>query len=141
MKIKTILDFGVSTVILNIIEISYRSWKLNFVPLRDQVKSRHLTEKIDARRQYFNSLCKSLKIIDRKRHGKPSWIMIWIYYYLLNGIILGLHLDNSCYIRKIPNIVKINIIIWFFTLNTVWHRKIKLAKLDCITNCSTDKLK
>ena len=43
-------------------------------------------------------------IISRKRLGHSLWIMIWIYYYLLNGIILDLQLDNSCWIRKKPNI-------------------------------------
>ena len=46
-------DFGVSSVILIIADISRRWCKLNFELLLSHVKSRHLPERIDARRQYF----------------------------------------------------------------------------------------
>ena len=113
-----ISNFGVSTAILNIIDI-YRKWcKLNFGPLWDQVKSRHFPERIDAMRQYFYFLYKFLAIIDRKRLGQPFSIMIWICYYLLNRIRLGLDLDNSCWIRKIPNFATNNINILVFHITT-----------------------
>ena len=44
-------DFGVSTTILNTIDIS-RTW-CNFGPLQGQVKSCHFPEMIDAKRQFF----------------------------------------------------------------------------------------
>ena len=46
-------DFGVSTPILNTIDISCRWCKLNLGPLRGHIKSRHFPERIDARRRYF----------------------------------------------------------------------------------------
>ena len=60
--------------------------------------------------------------------------MIWVYYYLVNGIILDLHFDNFCWIGKIPNIATNNINIWFFTQQTVSPAEIELVKLDCINN-------
>ena len=81
--------------------------------MQGQVKSRHFPEIIDARKQYFDFLDKFLGIIGRERVGEPFWVMIWIYYYLLNGIRLDLDLDNSCWLRKIPNFVtnKIEILV------------------------------
>ena len=65
--------------------------------------------------------------------------MIWIYYYLLNGIWSDLELDNSCWMRKIPNFATNNINIMVFHIaRIVWPREIEIAKLDCITNCLTD---
>ena len=46
-------DFGVSTAILNMTDISRRWCKLNFGTLRGYLKSCHFLERIDARRQYF----------------------------------------------------------------------------------------
>ena len=54
-------------------------------------------------------LYKFIGIIDRKTLGQSFWIMIWIYYYLLNVIRLKLGLDNSCWTRKIPNFATNNI--------------------------------
>ena len=65
--------------------------------------------------------------------------MIWIYYYLLNGIWSDLELDNSCWMRKIPNFATNNINIMVFHIaRIVWPREIEIAKLDYITNCLTD---
>ena len=50
---ETIPDFGVSTAILNTADVSRRWCKLNFGPLWGLVKSCHLTQRIDTRRQYF----------------------------------------------------------------------------------------
>ena len=142
----SILDFGVSAAILITIDFSCRWCKLNFGPLRGQVNSRHFHERMDARRQHFYILYEFLGITGRKRLVQPFWIIIWIYYYLLNGIRLDLDLDNSCWIRKIPSFATTNNInICFHTQNMVFHapniawpRKIELPKLDCITNCVTD---
>ena len=96
-------DFGVCTAILNTTDISHRWCKLNPGPLRGAVKSHDFTERIDARRKYFYFPHKFLGIIGRKRLGQPFWIIIWIYYYLLNGITLDLDLANFYWIRKMPN--------------------------------------
>ena len=72
--------------ILNAIDISRRWCKLNFGALQGQVEPGHFPEKIDTRRQYFYVLYKYLGLIGRKQLWQPFWIMIWIYYYLLNGI-------------------------------------------------------
>ena len=85
-KIKKYPDFGVNAVILDTINISQRG----------QVNLRYFPERIDAMRQYFYFLYRFLGIISRKRFGQLFKIMIWIYYYLLNGIISDLDLDNSC---------------------------------------------
>ena len=50
---KTIPNFGVSTVILNPLDIFRRWWKLNFGPMKGQVKSRHFSEGIVESRQYL----------------------------------------------------------------------------------------
>ena len=102
-NMKRIPDSGVSTAILNATDISRRWCKLNFGPQRGQVKSRHFPEQIDTKGQYFYFLYKCPGIIGRKRLGRPFRIMTLIYYYLLNGIILDLDLNNSCWIRKKPN--------------------------------------
>ena len=73
---------------------------------RNQVKSRHFPEKIQARRQHFG----------KKRIGKPFRTVIWIYYYLLNKIKLD-YLDLDKFLdTKIPGFVTNNINIWFFTI-------------------------
>ena len=114
-----IAPFGDSTAILNTIDISRRWCKLNFGPLRDRVKSRHFSERIEPRRQYFYSSYKFLFIIiDRKRLGQQFWMKIWIYCYLLNGIRLELDLDNFCWIQEIPNFATNNMNIWLFTHQT-----------------------
>ena len=134
----SIPDFGVSSAILNTIDI-FRMWcKLNFRPLRGQVKSRHLLERIDARRQQFYFIQISWNNW-AKTTWEPFWIMIWIYYYHLTGIILDLDLDNPSQIRKIPNFATNNInISVFHAPHIACPREIKLAKFDCITKYLTD---
>ena len=85
------------------------------------------------RKQYFYLTYKFLGIFGRKRFQQHFWIMIWIYYHLLNQIILDLDLVNSYCIQKIPNFATNNI--WFFTDHIIWSKEIELTKLDCITNC------
>ena len=115
----------------------FRRWcKLNVEPFRGQVKSRHFSERKDTRRQYFYFSYRFFGIIDAEQLGQPFQILTWIYYYLLNGTGLGLDLDNSCWIRKIPKFTTSNINIWFFTHQT--QSDPELAKHDCITNCLID---
>ena len=94
-------DFGVNTAILNTIDISCWSCKLNVGPLRNQVKSHHFNERRDARRQYVYFSYKFLAIIHTKQLKQPFWIMIWIYYFHFTGSRLDIDLDTSCWIRKI----------------------------------------
>ena len=113
-------NFGVSTAILNIIDVS-RGWcKLNFGPLRGQVKSRYFPERRDARRPYCYFLNKFLGIIGTKRLG-PFRIIIWICYYLLHGIRLDLDLDKSCWIHKLPKLCYKQLTFSF------WHTKHSLT--------------
>ena len=106
----TITDFGVSTSILTTTDVSRRWCKLNFGHLWSHVKSRYFSEKIDSRRQYFYLFYTNFleKSISKKRLGLPFWIMIWLYYYLLNRIRLDLDVDKSCWIPKTPNIATNN---------------------------------
>ena len=71
-------------------------------------------EKIKVRRQYFEFFYKFLGIIGRKRLGQLFWIMIRLYYYLVNGIRLrlGLLLLDPKNINFSAN----NIGVWFLTL-------------------------
>ena len=55
--------------ILNTIDISHRWCMLNFGLSQEQVKSRHLPERIDARKQNFYLLYKYLGISGRKGLG------------------------------------------------------------------------
>ena len=73
--------------------------------------------------------------------------MIWttllgkcrIYYYLLNRTRLGLALNKTFWIQKIPKLYfKQHQHVLFHTPNTVGPREIELAKFDCINNCSID---
>ena len=48
----------------------------------------------------FTFLCKFLDRIGRERLGQPFSIMIWIYYYILNGIRSDLGLDNAFGMRN-----------------------------------------
>ena len=99
LQILRILNFGVSTPILNTTDIS-RSWcKLNFGPLWSHVKKHHFPERKDVRRQYFYFLYEFLEIICRKEPEQPFWKMIWLYYYLSYGIRLDLDSDNSCWMQ------------------------------------------
>ena len=115
----SIPDFGVSTAIVNIIDIFHRRCKLNFGPLRGQVKSRHFPERINAWRQYFYFLYKFLGIVGRNRRGQHFWMMIRIYYYLLNGIRLDLDLDNSLVgYEKQVTLLRTTFTFCFFTHHT-----------------------
>ena len=78
-----------------------RRWcRLNFGPLRGHVKLRNFPERIDARRKYFYFFIQ----------------MSWNNWQNLNGIILGLNLDNSCWLRNLRQ-----------TPNTTYPSEIKLA--------------
>ena len=48
----------------------------------------------------FPFLYKFLGIVGIKRVGELFWIIIWVYYYLLNEIRLNLGLDNAFWIAK-----------------------------------------
>ena len=61
-------------------------------------------------------------------------ILIWIYYYPLNGIELDLDLDNSGYEKYFTMLLN-NINIWFFTPHNIWPREVKL---DCIWTIPLD---
>ena len=111
-------DFEVSTAILNTTYIFRNRFKLNFGPLRSQVKSRYFPEKMVARRYYIYFLYKYLGIIGRKRLGQPFRMIICIYHYLLNKTRLDLDLDNFYWIRKIHNFATNNINFWFSTHHT-----------------------
>ena len=103
MIILSISDLGVSTAILNPVDVFRRWYKLSFWPMRDQVKSRHFSEQTGARRPYFHFLYKYFRIISYKQRGQLFWKLIWIYCYLLNGIGLDLELHYSNLVQKIPN--------------------------------------
>ena len=103
MIILSISDLGVSTAILNPVDVFRRWYKLSFWPMRDQVKSRHFSEQTGAPRPYFHFLYKYFRIISYKQRGQLFWKLIWIYCYLLNGIGLDLELHNSNLVQKIPN--------------------------------------
>ena len=136
---RVIPGFGVSTVILNIADFFRRCCKLNFGPLRGHVKSCHFPERIEPKRQIFTFLYTFLGIIGRKGLGQPFWIIIWVFYYLKNGIRLELGLNISCWIRTYLTLLQTIFTFRFFYLpNIAWPRKIKLANLDFITNCLTD---
>lgn len=111
--------------------ISHRWCKLNFGTLQGPVKSRYILERIDARRHYFYFLHEFRRINGRKRLEQTFWLMIWIYYYLPNGIRLNMDRENSCWIGNMPNFATNKINIWFF-LPTI--------KRGCITYCLTDNL-
>ena len=64
----SIPNFGVSTTILNSVDIFRRWCKLNFGPLQSQDKSHNFSERIEAKRQYFYFLYIFLGITDWKRH-------------------------------------------------------------------------
>ena len=101
--ILSIPDFEVSNAILNPVDVSRRRFKLSFRPMREQVKSRHFSEFIGARRPYSHFLYKFIGIISYEQLGQLFWKLIWIYCYLLNGIGLDLDLHNSSLVQKIPN--------------------------------------
>ena len=103
-------NFGVSTTILNPVDISCRRYKLNFGLLQGQVKLRQF---------FFNFLYKFLEIIGWKQH--------W-------ATILGTDLDSLLPFKwnwmrqNIPNVATNNINIWFLTHNTFSDEE----KLDLI---------
>ena len=100
MIILSISDLGVSTAILNPVNVFRRWYKLSFWPMRDQVKSRHFSEQTGARRPYFHFLYKYFRIISYKQRGQLFWKLIWIYCYLLNGIGLDLSFINLIWYKK-----------------------------------------
>ena len=124
INVSLIPDLGVSTAILNTIDISRRCCKLNFGPLQGQVKARNFPERIDARRNCLYFPHKFIGAIGRKRLGQAFWIMIWIYYYLFNKITLDLDLENSNWIRKRPNFATVLTTFGFshITLTPIYHK-------------------
>ena len=90
-----------------------------------QVKSRHFSEQIGARRPYFHFFYKFIGIISYKELGQLSWKLIWIYCYLLNGIGLDLQLHNSNLVQKIPNSL--------FGFSSTTHHLTQ--RCNCISNC------
>ena len=120
MIILSMPDFGVSTAILNPLDIFRRWCKLNFRPMRDQVKSRHFSEQTGARRPHFHFLYKYIGIISCKQLGQLFWKLIWIYCYLLNRIGLDLELHNSNLVQKyLTDIATNNSNVWFFKRHTL----------------------
>ena len=103
MLILPIPCFGNSNAILNFVDIFRRWCKLSFRPMQGQVKSRHFSEQISARRPYFNFLYKFLEIISQKQLGQLFWKPSYIYCYLLNRIGLDLDLHNIGLVQKVPN--------------------------------------
>ena len=63
-----ITNSGVSTIILNSVDIFCRWYKLNFRLLQGQVKSYDFYERIEAKRQYFYFLYIFLETIGGKRY-------------------------------------------------------------------------
>ena len=108
-----ILTFGVSTIILNPVDISCRWYKLNFGLLQGQVKLYHLFPIC------FNFLYKFLEIIDWKRHWTIILDTDLDSLLLLNGTGWDWHLNNSFWIQNIPNLATNNINIWFLSHNTL----------------------
>ena len=128
-KLCKIPDFGVSTVILDTTNISrsWSSWTLDCCEaMLNPIISLKGETWVD---NIFTFLIKFLEIIDRKELGQPFWIMILVYYYLLNGIRLESSLDSSCWIQKIPNLTTNNINIWFFTHRAFDPGKSNLLKV------------
>ena len=64
----TILNFGVSTTILNPVDIFCDRCKLKLELLQCQVKSYHFSERIEVKRQYLYFLYSFLGKIHWKRH-------------------------------------------------------------------------
>ena len=83
-----------------------------------QVKSRHFSKSIGARRPYFHFLYKFIGIISYKKLRQLFWKFIWIYCCLLNGIGLDLDLHNSSLEQKIPDFATNNSNVWCLFSNT-----------------------
>ena len=126
---RVIPGFGVSTVILNIADFFRRCCKLNFGPLRGHVKSCHFPERIEPRRLYFYFFIKISCHNWRNDFGRPFWIMIWVYYYLLNGIKLDLGLDNAFWIWKYLTLPQTTVIFHFSHTKQPDLRKLNLLIL------------
>ena len=124
---------GVSTAILNHVDIFCGWCKLYFGPLWDQVKSCYFFERINARAQCY--LYKFIEIIDWET--TLATVLDTNFYLLLSFYRTELKLvqDNSCRIRKIPMFATNNIKIKFFTPYIFWPKEIEL---DFINNCLTD---
>ena len=110
-----------STAILNPVKVSSRWCKLSCKPMREQVKSRHFSKWIGARRPYFQFLYKFIGIISYKQLGQLFWKLIWIYCYLLNITLI-------LYKKYLTDIATNNSNVWFFKHQTLSE----LEKLDLI---------
>ena len=86
-----------------------------------------------AGRAYFHVLYKYIGIISYKQFGPLFWKLIWIYYYLLNGIGLDLELHNSNLVQKILLILLTTVMFGFS--NTTHYLT---QRFDCTSNCWTD---
>ena len=123
-------NFGVSTTILNPVDIFCRCYKLNFGLLQGQVKSYHFYEIIEVKRQYFYFCIYFLEQLAGNDIGQPSWILVLIYYYLINGIGLDWNLNNSFWLQHIPNAAVNKINIRFLAHNALSdQRKLDLTVL------------
>ena len=91
-----------------------------------QVKSYHFHKKIETKKKYFYFLYIFLGLMAGNDIEQPFWILIRTHYYLLNGIGLDWHLNNSFWIQNIPNVPTNNINIWFLTHNSLSDQ----SKLD-----------
>ena len=111
--------FGVSTTILNPVDISCRWYKLNFGLLQGQVKLYHFYEWIEVKRQFVCFLYKFLEIIDWKRHCTN--ILDTDLDSLLPFKWTGWdwHLNNFFWIQNMLNVTTNNINIWFLTHNAL----------------------
>ena len=104
-----ILNFGVSTTILNPVQIFCRWYKLNFGLLQGQVKFYHFYEWIESKRQYFYFLYKFIGIIGWKRHWTTILDTDLDSFYLLNRIGFDWHLKDVFWIKNIPSVATNNI--------------------------------
>ena len=125
MIILSISDFGVSTAILNPMDVFRRWCKLSFRPMGGQVKSRHFSEQTGTRRSYFHFLYKYIGIISYKQLGQLFWKLIQSYCYLLDRLGLDLEFHNFNLVQKIPTN---NSNVWFFK----HHKLSDLEKLNLI---------
>ena len=104
--------------------------KLSFRLFQDQVRSYHFDNRIEATRQYFYFLH---IFIGKSDNEKPFWILIWIHYYLLNGIGLDWHLRTT--LSRHKTYLTLLLTTLALVINTqciIWAREIRR---DCINNC------
>ena len=91
-------DFGVSTTILN--TTTCRWCKLTLDLCEAILNMPFPWEDRGEEAIFLIFFYKLLGIIGKKRLGQDFWVMIWVYYYLLNGIRLDLGLDDAFWIWK-----------------------------------------